>query len=587
MARRWQTEGGQPRPAGARLRDRATLLRAMLAPPARGFLWRPDPESIGDPARGRQLLAGTFLFAGSLVEAPDRSIWRLPVPSGAFAAEIHGFGWLDDLAALGTREAAERAREWLEQWIARFGRGAGPGWAPAIAGRRLTRLIHHATFLLSGADRRLSRQLFALMARHAAYLARRWPAAPAGLARIEALTGLAYSALSLDGLERHADPALAALEAECRARIDSAGAIASRNPEELLAMLTHLIWVRRALDEAGRKTPREVIGAILRVTPTLRALRHSDGALARFHGGGRGAPGALDRALADSGVRGGPRDGLAMGFARLAAGRVSVIVDAAAPATGRESAGAHASTLAFELTSGRRPVIVSCGAGESLGTGWRRAGRATQSHSTLAIEGHSSARIGESRGAGGGGIEPLVAAPRDVGAQLGADRSGPSLTARHDGYAGSHGLIHGRRLMLDAAGRRLTAEDSLSAVTHRQRRAFDAARAASRLAGVAFAIRFHLHPDVDAELDTGRGAVSLVLASGEMWELTVSGPATASLEPSVYLARGRPDPRPTRQIVLSARLTEPMGRIGWTLAKAGDTPDAMRDLADESLKEPA
>jgi uncharacterized heparinase superfamily protein len=43
--------------------------------------------------------------------------------------------------------------------------------------------------------------------------------------------------------------------------------------------------------------------------------------------------------------------GLAMGFARMAQGRVSVIADAAAPMLGPRSTSAHAGTLSFEMTS--------------------------------------------------------------------------------------------------------------------------------------------------------------------------------------------------------------------------------------------
>ena len=38
-----------------------------------------------------------------------------------------------------------------------------------------------------------------------------------------------------------------------------------------------------------------------------------------------------------------------------------------------------------------------------------------------------------------------------------------------------------------------------------------------RLKGVRFAVRFHMHPDVDARLDMGGTAVSLALRSGEIW----------------------------------------------------------------------
>ena len=108
-------------------------------------------------------------------------------------------------------------------------------------------------------------------------------------------------------------------------------------------------------------------------------------------GGGRGAAG---QALANAGVKALPSAGLAMGFARLSGGRTTVIVDAASPPGGGAGRHAHASTNAFELTSGRRPVIVSCGSGAPFGPDWRQAGRATASHSTLAVEGYSSSRLG-------------------------------------------------------------------------------------------------------------------------------------------------------------------------------------------------
>ncbi len=51
-----------------------------------------------------------------------------------------------------------------------------------------------------------------------------------------------------------------------------------------------------------------------------------------------------------------------------------------------------------------------------------------------------------------------------------------------------------------------------------------------------------------------------------------------SLEPSVFLEKGRLKPRATKQIVLSARAMEYATRVRWTLAKAQDTPSHVRDL---------
>jgi uncharacterized heparinase superfamily protein len=281
----------------------------------------------------------------------------------------------------------------------------------------------------------------------------------------------------------------------------------TRNPEDLLEVFTLLTWAAVALSESGQSAGEAHWRAIERIAPTLRTLRHADGGLARFHGGGRGLEGRLDSALATSGVKGRHADGLAMGFARLSAGRTSVIIDASPPPAGAASAGAHASTLAFELTSGRRPLIVNCGSGQSFGPEWRRAGRATPSHSTLVLAAGSSARLSN---------DPrhsdwLIEAPRKVPVELSKAPDGVRFEGAHDGYLRSHGLTHVRRLELTTDGRGLAGEDMLLAVETSDRRRFDQVMDQVRLHGINFDIRFHLHPDVDASVDMGGAAVSLAL----------------------------------------------------------------------------
>jgi len=96
--------------------------------------------------------------------------------------------------------------------------------------------------------------------------------------------------------------------------------------------------------------------------------------------------------------------------------------------------------------------------------------------------------------------------------------------------------------------------------------------------GVGHSVRFHLHPDVDAALDLGGTAVSLALKSGEIWVFRHDGAGKLSLEPSVYLEKGRLQPRATKQIVLSGLMAGVESRIGWTLAKAQGTPLGLREL---------
>lgn len=553
--------------------NRWAVARALKAQAASGFVSQPEPRSMGLYARGRQLIAGNVLFGGQLVELKGQSLWDIAQPDPGQADDVHGFVWLDDLAAVGDGPARKRAQDWVWGWIARYGVGRGPGWSPDLTGRRLIRWINHALFLLNGCDKAQSEAYFAQVTAQTVFLSWRWKQAAPGRPRFEALAGLVVAGLALTGMEKLVAPAVAALAAECGREVDRRGGIPTRNPEELLDVFTLLTWAERVLSEAGQIAPEALVHAIEKIAPTLRVLRHADGGLARFHAGGRGAEGRLEQALAAAGVKPGATggQGLAMGFARLQGGRTSVVIDAAAPPEGRAGTSAHASTLAFELTSGRRPLIVSCGSGAPFGPEWRLAGRATPSHSTLAVDGFSSSRFKP-------GSDVLSDRAEVHHLRLGAGEGGPFFSASHDGWARTHGLSHLRTLTLSTDGRRLSGQDNLIAATPAQKARFERLMTEGRLSGVGYALRFHLHPDADATLDMGGTAVSIVLKSGEIWVFRHNSRASLALEPSVYLQKGRLRPRPALQIVLSGRAMEIETPLGWTLAKAQDTPLAIRDL---------
>ena len=551
------------------------------ARPATGFTSMPEPRTIGAFAKGRQLVAGNYLFAGHLVTAPELSVWDVKVKDPVYGQELQGFAWLDDLAAVGDMPAREKAQEWVWHWIYLYGRGQGEGWTPDLTGRRLIRWINHAIFLLRGRESAQSEAFYRSLGQQTIFLSRRWHKSLSGLPRFEALTGLIYAGLALEGMEGHVDPAVKALERECRDQVSDQGGIPTRNPEELLEVFTLLTWAAAALTDAGRTPAKAHVAAIERIAPTLRTLRHADGGLARFHGGGRGLEGRLDHALAESQIKTRQADGLSMGYARLSAGRTSVIVDASPPPTGPASVNAHASTLAFELTSGRRPLIVNCGSGVSFGEEWRRAGRATPSHSTLALDGYSSARLGES--GRGWRDEQLVDAPDSVPIQMSQAPDGLRFQGGHNGYVSTHGLTHARTLELTFDGRGMVGEDLLVALDDGPKRTFDLAMDAKSLQGIPYQIRFHLHPEADATLDLGGTAVSIALKSGEIWIFRQGGGGELALEPSVYLEKNRLKPRATKQVVLSGVAMEYATRIRWSLAKAQDSAVAIRDLNRDEL----
>ena len=574
-------------PLSARVMNCIHARLATIAAVKPAFASEPQPRTIGFARAGQHLVQGQFQFAGHLVPAPGRSVWTILPPSPGFARELQEFLWLDDLVAVGDDQANGVARAWTYDWIARFGRGTGPGWTPDLTGRRLIRLIHHGALLTEGQAPLVSAKLLASMARQALFVNRRWQSLPPGLPRAEALVALILAGATLQGQAALLAPATSALSQECDRLVGPGGAVPSRNPEELLDLFSLLVLATQVLAEAGQMAGRGQMDAIGRIAPTLRALRHADGSLARFHGGGRGIPGRLDQALAASAIkpRGTPAI-LAMGFARMSAGRTSVIVDAAPPPAGAAARTAHASTLAMEVTSGRRPLIVNCGSGLPFGTDWARAGRATASHSTLAIDGLSSSHFRQDRPSRGGGLL-LSDPPARVNAQQVSGPSGISLIVGHDGFVPGFGLTHVRRLNLSFDGRSLVGEDTLGAMDPAGRKRLDKAVGRNRTAdqGLRYVIRFHLHPDVEAGLEDRGASVLLALKSGEHWQFRPHGGADLALEPSVLLEKHRLKPRHTKQIVLTGVVTDYAGQVSWTLAKTKDTPQGIRDLEPGSGQE--
>ncbi|MEL7107421.1 MAG: heparinase II/III family protein [Pseudomonadota bacterium] len=563
--------------------NRLAARRAGWSNPAKAFVSQPEPRTIGAYARGRQLTEGKFHFAGFLVETADQGMWDIPVPDARFEEALHGFKWLDDLAAAGDALAQKRAQDWTHDWIRRCATGHGAGWTPELTGQRLIRMISNAVMLLNGAETQQSRAFFRALGRQTLFLKRRWKAAPVGLARFEALTGLVYGSLALEGLEHLVGTAARALASECDGVISIDGGLPSRSPEDLLEVFTLLNWAATALSEHGRMPVEGHYTAIERIAPVLRSLRHADGGLARFHGGGRGLEGRLEHALATSGVRAAGSSGPAMGFVRLSEGRTSVIVDAGVPPTGAASVNAHASTLALEMTSGRRPVIVNCGSGANFGESWHQAGRATPSHSTLGIEGFSSSELGPGKLWSGRVVEMLVKTPETVRVHTGEGETGPGLILSHDGYLDTHGLTHVRKVELSADGRALLGSDELAPRGETAERRFDQAFDRAKLEGIPFAVRFHLHPDADARLDMGGAAVSIALKSGEIWVFRFDGPAKMTLEPSVYLEKTALTPRATQQIVLHASAMEYNTMLTWSFAKAQETPTYLRDFETDDV----
>ena len=572
MSRSDSISSGKP---GLRQRLRARNISGRI--PDAQFFTPPEPVSVGQNARGMQIAQGHFRFANEVINAPDCSIWSLRPKSAQFSVALHGWTWLDDLVATDMKSAHDLGRQWALEWLERFTNGRGPGWAPDIIGRRLVRMVNHAGHILHKQHADTKRRYMGSIARQVRLLAKEAHTGPEGYAYVEALTGLLHAGYALAEMDEFVDPAIAQIGHAALHCLGQTAVFPSRNPEELLDLFELLTWAMVAIRSANKIPSREHERALDIAAKTLRGLRHADGGLPRFHGSGRGDAGRLDHALWASGARHDIPDVKNLGYTRLKDGRTTIVIDSTRPPTGEAATNAHASTLAFEMTSGRRPIIVNCGCGRVFGADWRRAGRATPSHSTLGIDGYSSSRLDPK-------LHRLSEIPDTVEAKLSRDGRAKKFEGFHDGYRPSHGLTHIRKLRLSAEGTKLQGEEVLSTTSAADRRQFDEMIKASDEDGLGVSVRFHLHPDVTPQHDTRLDLVHLTLINGDAWIFRHDGTVNLSLQPSVYLDGRRSEPRATKQVVLSGLVLDYAGRVTWSLTKSQPNPDQGRDLkASDSL----
>lgn len=481
-------------------------------------------------------------------QAQAREIVLCPGPD----IDEAGFAWLDEATL--SEAAALRARALAE--------ASRAPWRPAPAGRRLARLAAQYPVLARGASEAERAALAAAMARHLLFLERRAGKAETALDDLVAASGRVLGALALGrDAEGAVESAAEALGAAAEAAIDAEGGVASRNPDALAQAQIRLAEAVSALEDCGATPPRPAREALERAGAALRALRHGDGRLPRLHGGKGDAATAeaLDAALAlHPPRRAAPMRG--MGVERLAAGRAVALLDVDPPPPGGQ---ASASALALEFSHGGAPLIGAVGPGDGLGGDWRRAARATAAFSALEIGGVSCCRLAPAGFASSVLGRGFVSGPSVVEAERAEDGQGRWAMAEHDGYLTRFGLIVARRLHLSPEGDALKGEDTLSAPTAEARGRFDKA---ARNGHVGFALRFHLHPQIDAK-PLHSGAIRLETARGEHWTFRAAGGA-ATLEEGVWLDHDAGAARQTRMIAIIGAAIAYWGRVSWALERA-------------------
>lgn len=511
----------------------------------------------GHLARGQAALDGEFHhFGQSLVVAPD-ALWTTPLPSERFAGWLHGFDWFGDMAALSdSPTVASRAGEYVDYWIAEYGRYNRFAWQPAILARRAYAwLLHWDPLLVETAPHRRRS-----MIRQVRYLLRTRHRLPPGMPQLYA--HIVFALLSFrvgrEDLLIYAQNNLGRVLGE---QVLPDGAHISRSPETTLEVLRILMGLDDLFDQHGIVPSLAHIRAMDRLAPMLAFFTHTDGGLAAFQGGGEG-----DRSLLAAVTA--PLNGRPFTYApharyqRMERGHTRVIMDVGGPAPFPSDGKAHLAPLAFEMSAPCGRIVVNCGWSPAQPDSWREAVRRTPAHSTLAIDGRDAGRFGDPDDiatpyAG----SPVTRGPGQVHVERREADQGIVIEATHAGYVPTFGRVHTRRLFLAEHGGDLRGEDTLR-VPAGHMSALHAPRRAQ--------LRFHLHPDVRVRPPSDDRRLELAVED-QTWAFLLGGSAASlSVEESAYLATGA-RPQPTRQIVVSAPVHDDQElRLAWAFKLRSD-----------------
>jgi uncharacterized heparinase superfamily protein len=543
-----------------------------FSPMYRMSLGGPTPEGVAafasdvrppDRARGEAILRGEWRFGAARVSTPpDRAPWGPEFPSLHFADRIHRLHWLRDVARLGP-DGERRARALALSWLDTFGRSDGFGrveafaWRPGVTADRLINLFSSGPWLTGPLEKPARDRVLDSLARQARHLAAALAdrSDPAAEFRMAAALTVAGAALD-DGA--HVAAGLAAVEAAAATHILPDGGHASRSPEALAEALIDLHMVEELLLRRGLPAPAALSRLQARMATMLSFLRCADGRLLVAHGGGEGG-GLAVAALAPHGEAA-ARFSFARltGYQRVEAGELRLFLDTAAGPAGALGGRSHASALAFAFEDGPDRVVTECGAHADLEPHLREAARRTAAHATLAVGEEDSAPFVLQEETGlryPDGPSAISARRLEEGDEL-------LLEGQHGGWRVRHGLIHRRRIYVARSGAQITGEDALS------RPASETGPAAA--APVAFALRFHLHPDVQLAPGEDDRTVFLGLPQHRrVWRFRSEAPV--AVEDSRYWGGGAA--RRTAQLVVrgaadpAADGSEPPNRVRWAFTR--------------------
>lgn len=524
--------------------------RLVIAPPD---LRTPDPTVA------QEIYSGKFYFSGRSVIAGGRNPFLIVPPSNAWERELHSFGWLRHLGAAGDPLSATNAQALVREWTEAFPRPRESiAWEAEITARRLIAWLTHSVLIVERADLAAYRRFLKAIGQHIRHLRMTSGTAPDGLPRLMAQLALAYADICVAMARPAPKAGLRGLDTELARQILPDGSHVSRNPGVLVEILGFLLPLRQSFSRIGMAPSTELISAIDRMMLALRFMRMGDGSIGHFNGMGETPQSLVSTLLRYDDVMGDlPKSAPYSGYQRLIGGNVTVIMDTGKPPAPEISQHAHAGALSFEMSDRHAPLVVNCGTPPVENAEAVLAARSTAAHSTIVINDSSSCRFSVPGRRDSGSRHIISAGPQKISVHREQAEDGDLVVASHDGYARQHLLLVERSIFLSSNGYALSGTDRFASAPGK--------RPSRQPIRDSFAIRFHLHPTVEAAKDHGTGDIMLVTRDGAPWAFQCSD-ATAELEESIFFASSD-GARRARQIVIrgTASVTP---EVRWSFSRS-------------------
>lgn len=530
----------------------------LKGPTIEGFIAAPHEVRPPNALIGRAILAGRFTLAGARMSVQGSGDpWNRPSPTRAFAIELHRFCWLRHLLVQGEDGAKEGLRLFL-LWEKTFRKWTPFVWAQEVMARRLINLSVFARKMSAYASDDEAQVLAQSMAEQARQLLR----LPRNLAwYAQKATALTLVGCTLSGHvgDRLRKKGLTLLPKALKRTILPDGSHASRSPQDGLELLYDLLLIEDGLNQRGLAIPEYLEVAIERLSRFVRTLSHPDGSLCGFQGSesldaDQVAPALLHEDKRPVAVSSLPLSLEHGRYHRLLGRSLSVYVDAGEPKAGVLGFGACDHPMGFEVSGGRDKLFVAPGWSPQQSD--RHEFRVAVAANSLTVgEGvilrPVTGRFGELLHFGLEGLRYRIRSRR-----VESDDAGSLLEMEHEGWRPEFGLKHERRLYVDPARDELRGEDKLIPVEPKKELA----------ASAPFALRFLLHPEVQASMARDKKSVLLRGPGGRGWWLRHDASEVVIQDASVF---EKGVPKKSVMLVLKGvcRLDAPT-RVRWKLSPA-------------------